>query len=475
MRLRPCLVPRSIVSQLTAIVAVSVLLGIGLTSAVLFLFFREPDARDGDSLSATGIGKVIQIARTADTTEELKQILDVAGRAGFDAMLVPAGEVAARSEVETTSVLSGLTVFQLRTLWDIDARGADYHPGAGDGLIVQINDQSALVFRAPTMASLWRFVFRPTVLIIITMLVFVVFLSIYAVRSIIAPLSALGRAAESFGHSPDDDRLVDRRGPHEIGQVADAMNDMRTRIRALIDDRTRMLAAISHDLRTPLTRLRLRAERVDDLGLRDGILHEVLRINAMLDETLAYLHPGTREEPMSRVDLSSLLQTICTEFSDVGHDVAYAGPPRLAWVCRPNALTRAVTNVVDNAVQHGAVRRGAAIRVGLRVDPGGTAVIEVADDGPGIPAPLRDKVFDPFFKGDGTRSAAGAGFGLGLSIARDVVRNHGGRVELLDRAPSGLVVRMSLPAADPARAGRDRASLGGQPNLRQATAARTKI
>jgi signal transduction histidine kinase len=441
MRILGRLLPRSIAVQITGIFAVSVLLGIGLTSAILFLFFREPDARDGDSLSAAGIGKVIQIAQTAQTLEELDQILDVARRAGFVAVRVPLAEFTARPEDAPMPIAAGVIAFQLRMLWGIEARSADFESGVGNGLIVQIDDRSALVFAAPTLSSLGLFILRPTVLIIITMLVFVVFMSVYAVRWITAPLSALGRAAESFGHSPDDDRLIDRRGPREIGQVADALNDMRTRIRALIDDRTRMLAAISHDLRTPLTRLRLRAERIDDPELRDGILREVVRISGMLDETLEYLRPGTREERMAPVDLSSLLQTICTEFGDVGHGVSYAGPSRLAWVCRANALTRAVSNVVDNGVQH-----GSAVQVGLRIGEGGMAEIEVADDGPGIPAPLREKVFDPFFKGDHSRPAAtGRGFGLGLSIARDVVRGHGGRIELLDGLPHGLVVRLSLP------------------------------
>ncbi|OWJ66484.1 ATP-binding protein [Inquilinus limosus] len=445
MRFPSRLIPHSIAVQITGIFAVSVLLGIGLTSAILFLFFREPDARDGDSLSATGIGKVIQIAQTAETLEELDKILDVARRAGFSAVRVPSAEFTARPADAPMPFATGVIAFQLRTLWDIEVRSADFHPGAGDGLIVQLDDRSALVFAAPTLSSLWRFILRPTVLIIITMLVFVVFLSVYAVRWIIAPLSALGRAAESFGHSPDDDRLIDRRGPREIGQVADALNDMRTRIRALIDDRTRMLAAISHDLRTPLTRLRLRAERIGDAELRDGILHEVVRISGLLDETLEYLRPGLREEPMSRADLPSLLQTICAEFGDVGHDVAYAGPSRLVRVCRPNALGRAVSNIVDNAIQH-----GSTVRVSLRAGTSGAAEIAVADDGPGIPAPLREKVFDPFFKGDDARPAgAGRGFGLGLSIARDVVRGHGGRIELLDHAPRGLVVRISLPPTDP--------------------------
>ncbi|MGK9232063.1 HAMP domain-containing protein [Inquilinus limosus] len=444
MRFLSRLLPRSVVSQITGIVAVSMLLGIGLTGTVLFLFFREPDARDGVVLSAATIAKITQIVQNADTPEEASRIIDIARRAGADVIRVPA-EFAAQPEGASTSILSGLIAYQLKTLWGIEAHGASLPSSASHGLVVHVDDQSALLFPTPTWAGLWRFVLKPTVLIIVTMIVFVLFLSIYAVRWIIAPLSALGVAAESFGRSPDDDRMVDRRGPREIGQVADALNDMRTRIRALIDDQSRMLAAISHDLRTPLTRLRLRAERIDDPELRDGILHEVVRISGMLDETLEYLHPGIREERMSRVDLSSLLQTVCTEFADVGHGVAYAGPPRLAWICRPNALTRAVGNVVDNAVQH-----GSAVRVGLKLGDSGAAEIEVADDGPGIPAPLRQKVFDPFFKGDDARPATtGRGFGLGLSIARDVVRGHGGGIELLDGEPRGLIVRMSLPATVP--------------------------
>ena len=433
--------PRSIVAQITGIVAVSMLLGIGLTGAILFLFVRDPDARDGMPLSATGIAKVTQIVQGAKSPGEVDTILDIARRAGAHVARVPAVDVSARPPTARLPILSGLIAYQLKTQWGIEARAADLPSGAGYGLVVRVDDQTALLFDAPTVAGQWQFILKPTVLVIITMIVFVLFLSIYAVRWIIAPLSALGAAAESFGRSPDDDRLLSERGPREIRQLADALNDMRGRIRALIDDRTRMLAAISHDLRTPLTRLRLRAERIGDAELRDGILHEVVRISGMLNETLEYLQPGTREEEMSRADLSSLLQTVCTEFADVGHGVSYDGPPRLTWLCRPNALARAVSNVVDNGVQH-----GSAVRVGLRAGPDGTAEIEVADDGPGIPALLREKVFDPFFKGDDSRPAtAGRGFGLGLSIARDVVRGHGGRIELLDRLPHGLVVRMSLP------------------------------
>ncbi|MGO1076054.1 ATP-binding protein [Inquilinus sp. CA228] len=444
MRILGRLIPRSIATQITGIVAASVLLGIGLTAALSFLFFDGPGMKDGTYLSAAGIAKITQVVRDAETTEDIDAVLAVIRRADFDVARVPLAELAALPDNPPMPILPSLVAHQLKANWGIQVlAGGRFPPDTAYRLAVQIDDRSALLFEAPTLAGQWRIILGPTVLIIIIMIVFVPFLSIYAVRWIIAPLSALGAAAESFGRSPDDDRLVSRGGPREIGQVAGALNTMRTRIRALIDDRTRMLAAISHDLRTPLTRLRLRAERIEDPELRDGILYEVVRISGMLDETLEYLQPGIREERMSPVDLSSLLQTVCTEFGDVGHSVAYAGPPRLAWVCRPNALTRAVSNVVDNGVQH-----GSAVRVGLQFGEGGVAEIEVADDGPGIPAPLREKVFDPFFKGDDSRPAtAGRGFGLGLSIARDVIRGHGGRIELLDRVPHGLIVRMSLPAS----------------------------
>jgi signal transduction histidine kinase len=293
----------------------------------------------------------------------------------------------------------------------------------------------------PDPLDLPHFVLVPTVLTLAIVLVFVTLLSIYAVRSVIAPLSAVAEAAQSFGRCPDDDRTVGGGGPREIAQVADALNDMRGRIRALLADRTRMLAAISHDLRTPLTRLRLRAERIEDQDLRDGMLREITQVTRMLDATLDYLRADARSESASRIDLPSVLQTICAEFADVGHVVSYEGPAHLAWTCRPGLLSRAISNVVDNAVKH-----GSAATVALRAREDGAVEIDVADDGPGIPSSLREKVFDPFFKGDIARGSAGrSGFGLGLSIARDVVTGHGGEIDLLDRTPRGLIVRMSLP------------------------------
>lgn len=213
------------------------------------------------------------------------------------------------------------------------------------------------------------------------------------------------------------------------------------KIRNLLEQQTQMLWAVSHDIRTPLTRLRLRADRLPHGATREGIYREVERIDSMLQETLSYLRAEQLDEPAEHAELASLLQTVCDEFSDVGHSVAYRGPTRLRYLCRPRTLMRAVINVVDNAVRH-----AAGVQVRLEAAPDGGVVIEIADDGPGIADDLRTKVFEPFFSGAAARGAPQrSGFGLGLTIAKRIVEGHGGQIDLLGGTPQGLLVRVVLP------------------------------
>jgi signal transduction histidine kinase len=213
------------------------------------------------------------------------------------------------------------------------------------------------------------------------------------------------------------------------------------KVRNLLEQRTQMLWAVSHDIRTPLTRLRLRADRLPHGATREGIYREVERIDRMLQETLSYLRAEQLDEPAEHAELTSLLQTVCGEFSDVGYAVAYRGPTRLRYLCRPRTLMRAVINIVDNAVRHGA---GVQVRLETTVD--GRVLIDVADDGPGIADELRNRVFEPFFSGDAARGAAQrSGFGLGLTIAKRIVEGHGGQINLLEGTPQGLLVRVVLP------------------------------
>jgi signal transduction histidine kinase len=422
MRLAERLGLRSFTTQITGIAAVSVLLGVALVVTSLLVFFEH-----NPSAAAVRIADVTLLVKAAESPDEAAAIIAAAQRAGIQVTHVALTELETPIDNARLPLLASLLSDQLESNWGIDIIEGARFPGGADQLAVRVGDYGALLFETPAGANLWHFVLAPTLLTLTIILVFVTLLSVYAIRWIVAPLSSVAAAARSFGRFPDDDRIVSQSGPSEIAQVAEALNDMRTRIRALLDDRTRTLVAISHDLRTPLTRLRLRAERIGEQELRDGMLHEVTRITRMLDETLAYLREDVRSEIMSRVDLPSVLQTICAEFADVGHAVSYEGPARLAWTCRPSILTRAISNIVDNAVKH-----GSAVTVSLRTRNDGAIEIDVADDGPGIPPSLREKVFDPFFKSDDARSSAKrSAFGLGLSIARDVVRGHGGEIELL--------------------------------------------
>jgi signal transduction histidine kinase len=315
-----------------------------------------------------------------------------------------------------------------------------YPPGPPSQIITRLDERYALVFDGALEGTLWPFFFTPTAVLLMIVLVSTLLLSIYAVRWITAPLAAVANAAAAFGRSQLGNNELSRRGPREIIQVTDALNEMRTRIGGLLDDRTRMLAAISHDLRTPLTRLRLRSERMNQDALRTAMQNDLTVVSRMLDDTLEYLRDDARSEAVARIDLASFLQTICSDFADVGHAVSYAGPARLTYACRPRALSRAITNIVENAVKH-----GRNVTVGLSRKTPDQIEIEVADDGPGIPSALRSKVFEPFFKADDARSQDHGGFGLGLSIARDIIKRHGGGIEMRPREPSGLRVLLLLP------------------------------
>lgn len=266
----------------------------------------------------------------------------------------------------------------------------------------------------------------------------ILLLSLWATRSLTAPLSSFARAAEDFSltHAPSP---FPERGPFEIRSVARALNRMRERTVNLISDRTRMLAAISHDLRTPLTRLRLRSEFIEDSGQREQMLRDIDQMRAMLDAVLSYLRDN-HAEGVKTLDVATTLQLISDQFTDMGYRVQYSGPAHATLKARPNDINRAVTNLVENAVKYSA---NTNIRLSLGADE---ISIDVEDDGPGIASALKEIAFEPFVRGDAARSLNnGAGFGLGLTIARTIIDSHGGTLSLRDRLPSGTVAHIALP------------------------------
>jgi signal transduction histidine kinase len=299
---------------------------------------------------------------------------------------------------------------------------------------IGLRDGAIISARVPTMP---RPLFGPAIVTLLFVAVSVTLLGIWAGRGLTRPLRNLARAAENY--SPEGEIApLPERGPYEIRAAARALNQMRARVKALIDDRTRMLAAVSHDLRTPITRLRLRCEFIENQALRASALDDLDHMNAMVENVLNFLRDGgSRASPVA-MNLSASLQTICDQFTDMGHEVAYDGPDQVVLTARHDDLHRAITNLVDNAVRYGGK---AMVRLTREAS---ALVIAVEDDGPGIAGSAKEDMLQPFARGDAARGL-GDGFGLGLSIARAVVEAHGGNLLLLDRAPSGLVARIRLP------------------------------
>jgi signal transduction histidine kinase len=285
----------------------------------------------------------------------------------------------------------------------------------------------------------------PWIMTLLFAVISLTLLGLWAARALTAPLSAFAKAAESFSLNGAAAPLPER-GPEEIRSVAKALNRMRERISILIDDRTKMLAAISHDLRTPITRMRLRSEFIEDDAHRSRMLRDLDQMRSMLEQVLSFLRNDRKLESMTLVDIASSLQLITDQFADMGHKVTYEGPEHAMATVRPDDLHRSITNLVENAVRFGAE---ATIRLTVLPDH---LTIDVEDDGPGISDARKDVMLEPFVRGDDARNMdEAAGFGLGLSIARSIVLAHGGALSLNDRQPHGLIVRVDLPVRQETR------------------------
>ncbi len=268
----------------------------------------------------------------------------------------------------------------------------------------------------------------------------IIIVSVLLVRSMTAPLRALANAADRLGTDISAQGAPES-GPREIRQVARAFNTMRSRIRRLITDRTQTLAAVSHDLKTPLTRLRLRAEFVADAELRTAIDADLDEMQHMINSALAFLRGDETGEESRTSDIASILKTICDHLGDTGHDVRLTGDAFAPLHCKPLAIKRAFSNLIENALKY-----GGRARVRLAVGPN-EVIVTIEDDGPGIAEGERERVFDPFYRIEGSRSRETGGSGLGLTVARTMVRAHGGDIRLDAAAGGGLRVVVALPKA----------------------------
>lgn len=271
----------------------------------------------------------------------------------------------------------------------------------------------------------------------------ILLISLVTARGMSRSLRRLAGAAERLGINIAAKPLSET-GPHEVRSVTRSFNEMQARLQRFVEDRTRMLAAISHDLRTPLSRLRLRAENLPVDVEKNKIVADLDLMDRMITATLTFARDDVAGEKRVKLDLASLLQAVCDETIDAGGRASYQGPDYLAIEAAPLSLMRAVTNVIENAVKYGGVADTHLAETAAGIE------IEVRDAGPGIPVGELEHVFEPFYRLDPARSpdeAGGSmgGSGLGLAIARHVFRAHGGDVELANAPQGGLIARLTLP------------------------------
>jgi two-component system, OmpR family, sensor kinase len=271
-----------------------------------------------------------------------------------------------------------------------------------------------------------------------------VLISIFLVRWLSRPLLTFATAARQL-YGGGEKITVPELGPREVRELAVAFNDMQRRIGQLIDDRTQALAAVSHDLKTPITRLRFRAEDIADQGSRAAITADLDDMERMINQTLAYLRGETVNEPLQSVDLAAVLTTIADSEADQGSKVSLQAPRAAVIEGHHLGLKRAFENIVGNAIKY-----GERADIVLMADDMKTEVT-ISDLGPGIPAAQHDAVFEPFRRLETSRNHETGGFGLGLAIAKRAIEQHDGKIKLENQVPRGLRVVVTLPKHQLAR------------------------
>jgi len=326
-----------------------------------------------------------------------------------------------------------------------DARIEAYEPNdwpAGDptrryAVIIELTDHTWVIFSVSSRS--WGLgEWQRNLIILGLILLSTLIVALIATRHLATPLEHFAEGARRFG--------VDFRappipvvGPYEIRQAILAFNAMQAQLKHFVQDRTQMLAAISHDLRAPLTRMRLRGEFIEDADQQSKLFRDVDEMQAMVNAALEFFRDEARLEHATAFDLAELLHTVVDDFRDAGTEVSFEGAQRFVYVGRPIGIKRALTNLIDNAVKYGS-------EPGVRLKAFADCVeIRIVDRGPGIAPQYQEQVFTPFFRVEGSRNKNTGGVGLGLSAARATVLEHGGTLILRNRRDGGLEARVSLP------------------------------
>lgn len=265
-------------------------------------------------------------------------------------------------------------------------------------------------------------------------------LAFWSTWRLLRPLKGIVASVRSW-HAGLEPIRLEENGPAEFRAISAAINDMQAKIRQFVQSRSELVLALSHDLRTPLTRLQLRTEYLEDAEQRQRMLSELHFMEMLTDQLLAFASFDPRTEKIERVDLAVLVGSLCDDRNDAGAVVEYAGPAHMIVACRPTAMRRALMNVIDNAIKYSDYAY-----VVLDEDPAGARVI-IRDSGPGIPEADLELVFEPFYRVDASRNSETGGLGMGLSVARTIIIEHRGQIRLRNRQPHGLEVEIELPSS----------------------------
>jgi signal transduction histidine kinase len=308
---------------------------------------------------------------------------------------------------------------------------------SGYFLSVLLKDGSWLVFSVPKRTWGLPELQRWTVWVTFVGLASAIVCTI-ATRRFVRPIRQLAAAVRRFGVNPKAPPLAES-GPQEFRDVIRAFNTMQAQIQKFVAYRTMMLAAISHDLRTPLTRVRLRGELIDDEIQQARLFRDVDEMQTMVDGALAFFRGDADEEATTTFDLAGVLQTIANDYADQGIAIAYVGPAHAVYCGRPFGLKRAFTNLIDNAVKYATPPE---IQLYCRER---FVTVLVRDQGPGIPPDALARVFAPFFRVDRSRNRATGGVGLGLTAAQAIISGHGGDITLCNQPTGGLEALVTLP------------------------------
>jgi len=328
-------------------------------------------------------------------------------------------------------------------LWEPSLSGKDLrlHLGSADDATVVIgslllSDGTWLHFQARDLVGAWPLKLRRVFIASLPMIALIL-LALVTLRLILRPLGLLADAVTRVGYGSST--VLEEQGPAEFRRLIRAYNDMQGRIVAMIKDRTEALAAVGHDLRTPLARLRLSADGVSDAQTRDALIHNLDEMELMLDSLLTYFRGDDHPEKPCLVDLAVLMATVVDDLQDRGYDITYYGPEHCDARFRPVEFKRALSNLTNNAVQY-----GNRAWVFLSVDADAIR-IRVEDDGPGIPEADMQRVLEPFQRLDPARQRNTSGVGLGIPIALRAAAAAGGKLSLSNRPEGGLCAEIALP------------------------------